>query len=73
MTPSTYYRRHCTHDAMNRLVVRLLRDDSGVTPIEYVAAAVVLALAAVAASRSIVGVLTSFTYRVHIIASLLLG
>ena len=73
MTPSTYHRRYPRHDTMRRLVARLLRDDSGVTPLEYVAAAVVIALTAVAASRSIAGVLTSFIYRIHIVASLLKG
>jgi Flp pilus assembly pilin Flp len=56
---------------MNRLVARLLRDDSGVTPLEYVAAAVALVLAACAVSRSVAGVLTSFLYRIHIVAALL--
>jgi len=72
MTPSAYCRRYRKHDAMNRLVARLLRDDSGVTPLEYVAAAVALALATFAVSRPVAGVLTSFVYRIHIVATLLM-
>jgi Flp pilus assembly pilin Flp len=55
---------------MSRLVVRLLRDDSGVTSLQYFVAAVGLAVAAVVASRPIAGVLASFLYRIHIIATL---
>jgi len=58
---------------MNRLGVRLLRDDSGVTPLKYVAAAVALVLATFAVSRPIASVLTSFVYRIHIVASLILS
>jgi len=56
--------------AISRLVVRLLRDDSGITSLQYFVAAVALAFAAVAASRPIAGVLASFLYRIHIIATL---
>lgn len=57
-------------EAVSRFVVRLLRDDSGVTSLQYFVAAVALAFAVVAASRPIAGVLASFLYRVHIIATL---
>ena len=60
--------RHC--GAFSRRVVRLLRDDSGVTSLQYFVAAIALALAAVAASRPNAGVLASFLYRIHIIATL---
>ena len=72
MTPNHNHKRDRKHDAMNRLVVRLLRDDSGVTPLEYVAVAVAIGLATFAVSRSVAGVLTSFVYRIHIVASLLM-
>ena len=56
--------------AFGHLVVRLLRDDSGVTSLQYFVVAIALALAAVAASRPIAGVVASFLYRIHIIAML---
>jgi hypothetical protein len=57
-------------EVMNRLLVRLLRDDSGVTSLRHFVATVALALAAAAASRPVAGVLASFLYRIHIIATL---
>jgi Flp pilus assembly pilin Flp len=60
------------HDAMSRLVARLLRDDSGVTPLEYAVAAGIIMLTTLAVSRSVAGVLTSFVYRIHIVATLLM-
>ena len=70
MTPKHRYLGTRQREVMSRLVVRLLRDDSGVTSLQYFVAAVALAFAAVAASRPIAGVLASFLYRVHIIATL---
>ena len=72
MTPDHNYRRRCKHDAVNRLVARLLRDDSGVTPVEYVVAAAIFVLATLAVSRPAAGLLTSFAYRIHIVATLLI-
>jgi len=72
MTTNPNYRRYCRHDAMNRLVARLLRDDSGITSVEYVAAAVAIVLATFAVSRSVASVLTSLIYRIHIAATLLM-
>jgi len=56
--------------AMSRLVVRLLCDNSGVTSLRHFVAAVGLALAAAAAARPIAGVMASLFYRIHIIAML---
>ena len=55
---------------MNRLAIRLLSDETGVTMLEYVVAGVALALAAVAASRVIAGVLTSYLHRVYLVVTL---
>jgi Flp pilus assembly pilin Flp len=72
MTPGTYYRNHPKHDAIRRLVVQLLRDDSGITPIENVVAVVSVGLATFVVSRSVACVVTSLLYRIHIVVSLLL-
>lgn len=50
--------------------LRLLRDETGVTYTEYVVAAVALALAAVAASRAIAGVLISYLHRIYLVVTL---
>ena len=55
---------------MSRLVIRLLRDEAAVTTLEYVVAAVALALAAVAASRAIAGVLISYLHRIYLVVTL---
>jgi len=49
---------------------RLLRDETGVTTVEYVVAATALAFAAVAASRAIAGVLTGYLHRVYMVVTL---
>jgi Flp pilus assembly pilin Flp len=72
MTPNNNCQKDCKHDAKNRLVARLLRDDSGVTPIENIVAVVSVGLATFVVSRSVAGVVTSFLYRIHIVASLLM-
>ena len=53
-----------------RSMGRLLRDETGVTTLEYVVAAVALAFAAVAASRAIAGVLTGYLHRVYLVVTL---
>jgi Flp pilus assembly pilin Flp len=53
-----------------RLVSALLRDESGVTAVEYVVAGVTLALAGVAASRVIGGVLVGYLRRVYLVVTL---
>jgi Flp pilus assembly pilin Flp len=55
---------------MNRLAIRLLRDETGVTTLEYVVAGVALALAAVAASRAFSGVLADYLHRVYLVTTL---
>ena len=57
-------------EVFGRLVVRLLREESGVTSLQYFVAAVALALGVVAAARPVAGILASFVYRVHVIATL---
>lgn len=55
---------------MGRLVMRLVRDEAAVTTLEYVVAAVALALAAVAASRIIAGVLKNYLHRIYLVVTL---
>jgi Flp pilus assembly pilin Flp len=57
-------------EPMNRLAIRLLRDETGVTTLEYVVAGVALALAAVAASRAFSGVLADYLHRVYLVTTL---
>jgi Flp pilus assembly pilin Flp len=52
------------------LVALLLRDESGVTTLEYIVAGVALALAAVAASRAIAGVLVGYLHRIYLVVTL---
>jgi len=66
MTPS--HKRLGTRQ--REAMVRLLRDETGVTTLEYVVAAVALALAAVAASRAIAGVLISYLHRIYLVVTL---
>jgi Flp pilus assembly pilin Flp len=49
---------------------RLLSDETGVTTLEYVVAAVALALGAVAASRAISGVLIDYLRRIYLVVTL---
>ena len=62
--------RTCRREVMSRLAIRLLRDETGVTTLEYVVAAVALALAAVAASRAIAGVLKGYLHRIYLVVTL---
>jgi hypothetical protein len=48
----------------------LLRDETGVTTLEYAAAGVGLALAGIAASRTIAGVMVSYLHRVYLVVTL---
>jgi len=52
------------------LVWKLLHDETGVTTLEYVVAAVALALAAVAASRVLARVLVSYLHRIYLVVTL---
>ena len=52
------------------LVRKLLHDETGVTTLEYVVAGIALALAAVAASRAIAGVLKDYLHRIYLVVTL---
>jgi len=52
------------------LLIRLFRDETGVTTLEYVVAGVALALAAVAASRAIASVLVHYLHRIYLVVTL---
>jgi hypothetical protein len=51
-------------------VWKLLHDETGVTTLEYVVAAVALALAAIAASRLIARVLVSYLHHIYLVVTL---
>lgn len=50
--------------------MRLVRDETAVTTLEYVVAALALALAAVAASRVIAALLKSYLHRIYLVVTL---
>jgi len=54
----------------SRLVLRLLRDETGVTTLEYVVAGASLAIAGVGACRLIGGVLVNIVHRVYLVVTL---
>jgi Flp pilus assembly pilin Flp len=58
------------HEVIRGVVRKLLHDETGVTTLEYVVAGVALALAAVAASRVIAGVLKSYLHRIYLVVTL---
>jgi len=58
------------HGALRRPAQRLLRDEAGVTMLEYVVAGVAIALAAVAASRVIASVLVDYLHRIYLVTTL---
>jgi hypothetical protein len=53
-----------------RLVIRLLREETAATTLEYVVAAVALALTAIAASRVLAGVLVNYLHRIYLVVTL---
>jgi len=57
-------------EAVGGMMTRLLNDETGVTTLEYVVAAVALALAAVAASRAIAAILKSYLHRIYLVVTL---
>jgi Flp pilus assembly pilin Flp len=57
-------------ETASRLAIRLLRDETAVTTLEYVVAAVALALAGVAASRVIASVLKNYLHRIYLVVTL---
>jgi Flp pilus assembly pilin Flp len=56
--------------ATSRLFVRLLKDETAATATEYVIAGAALALAAIAASRVLTGVLTPYLHRIFLVVTL---
>lgn len=54
----------------DRLFVRLLKDETAATATEYVIAGAALALAAIAASRVLTGVLTPYLHRIFLVVTL---
>jgi Flp pilus assembly pilin Flp len=58
------------HEVTSGPVWKLFCDETGVTTLEYVVAAVALALAAVAASRVIAGVLVNYLHRIYLVVTL---
>jgi len=57
-------------DVTSGLVWMLLHDETGATTLEYVVAAVALALAAIVASRLIARVLTSYLHHMYLVVTL---
>jgi len=57
-------------EAASRLAIRLLRDETAVTTLEYVVAGIAMALAGVAASRVIASVLKSYLHRIYLVVTL---
>jgi Flp pilus assembly pilin Flp len=70
MTPGLELPKVRQRQRMSRLAVRLLRDESAVTTLEYVVAGVALALGAVAASRAIASVLVDYLHRIYLVVTL---
>jgi len=56
--------------AANGPIRRMLSDETGATTLEYVVAAVALALAAVGASRLIARVLVSYLHHMYLVVTL---
>ncbi|UCG44108.1 MAG: hypothetical protein JSU73_05730 [candidate division WOR-3 bacterium] len=54
----------------SRPFVRLLKDETAATATEYVIAGAALALAAIAASRILTGVLTPYLHRIFLVVTL---
>jgi hypothetical protein len=52
------------------LVRKLFHDETAQTTLEYVVAGIALALAAVAASRAIAGVLKDYLHRIYLVVTL---
>ncbi len=57
-------------EATSGPIRRMLSDETGATTLEYVVAAVALALAAVGASRLIARVLVSYLHHMYLVVSL---
>lgn len=70
MTSGNRCREIRQREIVNRLAIRLLYDETAVTTLEYVVAAVALALAGVAASRVIASILKSYLHRIYLVVTL---
>ncbi len=70
MTSNQERREIRQRETASRLAIRLLRDETAVTTLEYVVAGVALALAGVAASRVIAIVLKSYLHRIYLVVTL---
>jgi len=70
MTSNRKRREIRRREAVSRLALRLLDDETAVTTLEYVVAAVALALAGVAASRVIASVLIGYLHRIYLVVTL---
>ena len=57
-------------DRFRSVVTRLGRDEIGVTSLEYLVAALAIALAAIAASRTLAEVLIGYLQRVYLVVTL---
>lgn len=53
-----------------RLVRRLLCDEAAVTSLEYIVAALAIALGAIAASRVMAGALVGYLHRIYVVVTL---
>jgi Flp pilus assembly pilin Flp len=56
--------------ALGPLSARLLREEAAVTTLEYVLAAVLLALAALGAARALTAVLVPYLHRIYLVVAL---
>jgi Flp pilus assembly pilin Flp len=53
-----------------RLITRLVQEETGVTSLEYVMVTIAVALAAIAASRTLAEILVSYLQRVYLVVTL---
>ncbi len=70
MTPNQERGEIRQRETVSRMASRLLHDETAVTTLEYVVAAVALALAGVAASRVIASVLKNYLHRIYLVVTL---
>jgi Flp pilus assembly pilin Flp len=70
MTPNCKRLKTRRRGTTSRMVIRLVRDETAVTTTEYVVAAVALALAAIAASRVLAGLLVDYLHRIYLVTTL---
>jgi hypothetical protein len=63
-------RRLTWREAICRLPLRLLREEAAVTSLEYIMVTLAVALAAIAASRTLAEILISYLQRVYLVVTL---